>query len=252
MPHFRKDGRADASQNKVIFKQAQAIVLPHLFWLSLLLLVSSLSIAGQNLDKVEALYHRAERRVLTEDLVGALADFSQVIELTTGLGSSKLTSDVSKAERILVIDPRAALAYTARGIIKTEQRDYDGSLADLESALRISPRAADAWFARGRVWQLKGNWERALSDYNRALQIEPSYVEAYHNRGNLLAERDKPQEALADFNRAIRLNPREAVTYGNRGRVRLTLQDPLGAKVDFARAIELAPIVAWLYLGRGD
>jgi tetratricopeptide (TPR) repeat protein len=225
-----------------------------------LLLACSIAAESQTPTLVEDLYRRAERRVREKDFDGAITDFTRVIELISCIQSGKKIERPPRAGRkssgpeaadIAVLDPRAALAYTARGIIKTELEDFDGALADLNSALRISPRAADAWFARGRVWHLKNELARAIGDYNRALHLDSRYSEAYHNRANLLAEQGKLREALVDFDQAIRFNPREAVTYGNRGRVRLALFDLLGAEADFKRAIEIDPRAAQFHFGLG-
>ncbi len=127
---------------------------------TLLLLTLPVSVNAQTSSQVEKLYRRAEQRHRARDLEGASADFTKVIELTTGLqthGRSKTTSgarwrpDLVDSERIRVIDPRAAPAYLARGHVRIDQQDYEGALSDFDEALRLAPGFAEAWFSRGRL-----------------------------------------------------------------------------------------------------
>src|SRR5262249_61135180 len=77
-----------------------------------------------------------------------------------------------------VVDPTTAVALNARGMAKFVKRDYDGAIADFDSALLISPSFAEAHLRRGTVWETKGDFERAMADSGRALKLSPRLAEA--------------------------------------------------------------------------
>jgi tetratricopeptide (TPR) repeat protein len=138
---------------------------------------------------------------------------------------------------------------------KDRQRDYRGSLADLDRAIQLNPNLASAYNNRGA---LKANQlqdiQGGLDDYNRAIQLDPNLTSAYNNRGALKADKLQDiQGALDDYSRAIQLDPNVASTYNNRGFIKAEkLQDPRGGLADFDRAIQIDPNLASAYNNRGN
>src|SRR5262249_23947509 len=148
------------------------------------------------------------------DFEGAIDDLTLLIELASRSQRRELRTKndpsedwgraiAPRATGAVVVDPRVAAAFTARGIVKIAKQDYDGAIADFDSALRISPRLADAYLRRGLAWETKDDFERALADYDRALILSPLLAEAYNSRGALYYSRGAVEAALSDFNRAI-------------------------------------------------
>src|SRR5215510_8456207 len=179
---------------------------------------------GQAPRSAEDLFHRAKQRLSENDIEGAIADLTIVIELTSSLQSGKFRArDSSNGARrmadtpgikgVRVVDPRTAMAFNARGLAKFARRDYDGAIADFDSVLRISPGFAEAHFRRGIVWEAKGDFERALADYDRALKLNPRLAEAHHQRGGAHYSGGAVEAASYDFRRAIDLSPRCGEAY---------------------------------------
>ena len=176
---------------------------------------------GQTPHSAEDLFRRAQRRLNENDIEGAIADLTIVIELTSSLQSGKFRArdspngawrivDTPGTKGVRVVDPHTAVAFNARGMAKFAKRDYDGAIADFDSALRISPGFAEAHFRRGIVWETKGDFERALADYDRALKLNPRLAEAHNQRGGAHYSRGAVEAAIYDFSLATELNPRFA------------------------------------------
>src|SRR5438552_3386743 len=121
----------------------------------------------------------------------AIADFTQVIELTSSLvtkrdaprgNSSAYQSSFDGAipiERITVLDPRTADGYLNRGNSFFAKGEMDRAISDYNQALLISPASAAVYFCRGTAWLIKKDLERSLADFEKSLKIDPQFVKSY-------------------------------------------------------------------------
>src|SRR5262245_21460172 len=236
---------------------AGRIILPFIFLAAIFA-----AARGQTPRRAEDLFNRAQQRLKENDIEGAIADLTIVIELTSSLQSGKFRArdspngawgivDTPGTKGVRVVDPRTAVAFNARGMAKFVKRDYDGAIADFDSALRISPGFAEAHFWCGIVWEAKGDFERALADYDRAIKLNPQLAEAHNRRGGAHYSRGAVEAAIYDFSRAIELSPRFAEAYSNRGLSRQSKGDWPNAIADFDRALEINPRNAAFYFNRG-
>jgi tetratricopeptide (TPR) repeat protein len=138
---------------------------------------------------------------------------------------------------------RGSGGYFTSATSKYQQGNFQGALADYNSAIQINPKNANAYYNRGLLKVTKfQDYPGALADYNSAIQIRPTYDSAYNNRGNLKADslQDYPG-ALADYNRAIQLKSKNADAYYNRGVLKYTyLKDLAGGIADLQRSVTLS------------
>lgn len=63
-------------------------------------------------------------------------------------------------------------AHYWRGYYKNLSSDYDGALADLDTALILDPQNSKALLLRGEVYRQKGDLEQASNDYRTSLAID--------------------------------------------------------------------------------
>jgi tetratricopeptide (TPR) repeat protein len=94
----------------------------------------------------------------------------------------KFDEAVDAFSRVILINPRNALAYFSRGIYYFLQGKFSQAISDYNKAIEINPDFAPAYSARGFAYQEKGNLLQAISDYNKAIEIDPGLVEVYNKR----------------------------------------------------------------------
>jgi tetratricopeptide (TPR) repeat protein len=191
---------------------------------SLLLLFLCLTLTANAQDRRAALefYERGRHRYTKGDLDGAVADLTQAIQLFAlphaslrrhgqGWRPTQEPGDaVSNPERISLVDPLAAAAYSDRALARHAQGDVEGALSDCEMAISINPGLAEAYNNRGTLRWANGDLDGALSDYNRVIAIDPRDGLAFNNRANILVDRGDFENALVDFSKAVDLLPRNA------------------------------------------
>jgi tetratricopeptide (TPR) repeat protein len=159
-------------------------------------------------------------------------------------------------DRAIQLDPNLAGAYNNRGALKANKlQDIQGGLADLDRAIQLDSNLASAYNNRGALKADKlQDIQGGLADYNRAIELDPNLASTYNNRGFIKA--DKLQDApggLADFDRAIQLDPNLASAYNNRGNLKADrFQDARGGLADYNRAIQLDPNLVVTYNNRGN
>ncbi|MBD2777434.1 serine protease [Iningainema tapete] len=146
-----------------------------------------------------------------------------------------------------------SLGYLSRGVLRTNLKDYQGGIADLNEAIRLQPDYARLYSNRGRARSMLKDLKGAISDYDQAIQLAPDDADGYYNRGRVryIFLRDF-KGALADYNPAIQIAPDDVSSYIGRGLVRSDLRDLKGALADFNQAIQLEPNTALSYKIRGD
>jgi len=147
--------------------------------------------------------------------------------------------------------PEAELAYTNRGAIKKENRQYTKALADFNKAIQLGKNDFKAFANRGAVYSDLGHYEKAVIDYKKATSL---------NAGNpdLLASYGFAQLQTGDFNGAIKtLNESLAIqclnpeAYTIKGTAKFNLGDFKGAIADYEIASTQDPNYVNAHFNRG-
>ncbi|HSE23563.1 MAG TPA: tetratricopeptide repeat protein [Pyrinomonadaceae bacterium] len=149
--------------------------------ISLLLTTSS---TAQELTSAEEYSQRGIARFQNNDLDGAIADFTKVIELN---GRNQ------------------EFCYYFRGMAHYRKGNSTQAIDDLTKAIAIKP---DPRFFddRGNLLAKQGELDRALADLNKAIEIAPQTAKAYGDRGLLRLMRGEPQDADLDFKKCFELD----------------------------------------------
>jgi len=122
-------------------------------------------------------YARGIARYLADDVAGAIADFTEALQL----------------------DPLLAAAYVGRGMTRDDPTD---ALADYSDAIRADPDYVQAYYNRGLLRATTGDYAGAIEDFTQVLQRQPSYPQAGHMRLDIAEWRKRVQ--LEQRNRSKR------------------------------------------------
>lgn len=92
-------------------------------------------------------------------------------------------------------------ALVDRGIEKTYAKNYQGAIADFDTALRLKPHDAIAYHNRGLAKSKLGEKLGAIDDFNTVIRLNPDYAEAHHSRGLTKSNSDDYREAAKRYQR---------------------------------------------------
>lgn len=177
-----------------------------------------------------AWYNRGNLKIDSGDYQGAIADYSEALNVDEGYWK----------------------AYINRGNAKNQLKNYLGAIEDFNAVLAIDSGAVNAYVNRANSYKLLGDPASAIRDYDRAIRMNPDQIELYTNRSNTKYELKDYQGALEDISEAIRRKPDYVNGYSNRAYIRKAMNDLSGALEDYSRAIELKPDNSDLYTNRGN
>lgn len=163
-----------------------------------------------------AYFNRATTRYDLRDQPGAIADYTQVIELNPahviaynnrGLAWAEL-GETEKAlqdfSRAINLDTHLFAAHCNRGILRLEQRDYHGAIADCSEAIRLQPGSAISYFYRGQAHQASGHFAQAIADFTAAIERHPDLALPYCYRSAAYQKQGDTRRAIADLEIAAR------------------------------------------------
>jgi tetratricopeptide (TPR) repeat protein len=129
-------------------------------------------------------YLRGNARYSQGDLVGALADYTQAIELA----------------------PQDARSHYNRGIVRYQQGDLAGAMVDLTQTIRLDPRDARAYGNRGNTRSAQGDAAGAIADYTQAIELDPDYTLAFYNRGITHGDQGNREQAISDYQKVLTMS----------------------------------------------
>jgi len=145
-------------------------------------------------------------------------------------------ADYSKA---IELKPTDDINYFKRGVAKGHKGDFDGAIADFTKAIELKPQDAINYFKRSVAKENKRDLDGAIADCTKAIELNPTFAIAYSNRGNAKDKKGDSDGAIADYTKAIELKPKFADAYTNRGNVKKAKGDQAGADTDFAQAAKI-------------
>jgi tetratricopeptide (TPR) repeat protein len=104
--------------------------------------------------------------------------------------------------------PRAAVAHYLRGDALARQQSYKAALDAFDQALSKDPKHALSFNARGVVRAITGRWRDARDDLYAAARFADRLADAHASRGFLFIHQKQSAEgAAAAFEKALQLSP---------------------------------------------
>jgi tetratricopeptide (TPR) repeat protein len=177
----------------------------------------------------------------------AIADFTAAIAIDPLPRSDEAYSRRGNA----IVAKRDVNVYENRALALLERSDFDGAIADFDSAINLDPNGADSFNGRGAALRAKGELDRAKADFSYAIKLDRTHMGAYYNRGLVEVGKGELDPAVADFTAALRLDSDFIDGYEGRAEAFLAKTDPEHAIADLDQAIRRDPNRARDYYLRG-
>jgi tetratricopeptide (TPR) repeat protein len=151
----------------------------------------------------------------------------------------------------LLVDDRSlpwysrVLARMQRGMILRRDRDFDGALADFETAISLAPDWVSCLGERGETLRRMGRPADALPDLDRLIAANPEDDWALGCRGAALQALNRLEESLVDLDKALALRPTYQWALGTRAETLRLMQRYSEALADAERALSRDPDYAY-------
>ncbi len=223
----------------------------------------------------EEIFRRGDARLTAGDVIGAIEDFSAVIELDArhrdayacrgraSYGLKDYVAAIRDYTTALDLKPTASV-YFNRALAKRDGGDLEGAKADfmrcpeevfalakaryglsryeetieyLGSFLAADPGSRDAVEMRARAAQNLGRHDDAVRDFTRALEMAADPVWVIGPAPDPSRRSPTTWARLGDFDEAIKLRPDDKEYYWRRGLARESIGDAAGALADFTRSL---------------
>jgi tetratricopeptide (TPR) repeat protein len=147
---------------------------------------------------------------------------------------------IADCDQAIRLDPKMAVAYNNRCVAYNGTGDYDRAIVDCDQAIRLDPKS---YTYGNRCWAYdgKGDYDRALADCDQAIRLDPTIVWNYSHRCWAYNGKSEYDRAIADCDQAIRLDPRLASSYEHRGNAYEKKRDYRSAIANYDQLLKLDP-----------
>ena len=165
---------------------------------------------------------RGNYKYQEKDFTGAINDYEKAIKIDnknflTHFKKALAQEDIGEIDKAInsynisiKLNPNYSNAYTNRGILKFQKKNYEGALSDLNKSIGLE-EYFKAFNNRGLVKSKLGDKKGAVDDFKKAIKLEPNNYNIYLNLGDiLLNDLEKYEEALVNYEIALKLNPLES------------------------------------------
>ena len=165
------------------------LVLPLFVWLAMLLPANAG--ADQTDDRLDQLFETLRS---SEDDTLLRETEAKIWEIWYDSGKEEVDSKMQRAAELIevgnlaaaeslyseVIDmvPDFSEGWNRRATVRFYQRDFAGSLSDIEETLRLEPRHFGAIWGLGMILGSQRDYERAILAFERLLEIKPNAADA--------------------------------------------------------------------------
>lgn len=139
------------------------------------------------------------------------------------------------------LQPNSPWGWFQSGVVRLEQRDYQGSLADFTHCIQLEPEEPTAWLNRALAAQGNGQFKQALSDLNQALDLGCTETRVWYLRHLVHQQLDRAAEAEADLKKFLELEPTDLKSWLTRGLAHAKVNQSEQAIADFEMSTRLDP-----------
>jgi tetratricopeptide (TPR) repeat protein len=207
-------------------------------------------------------YYLQDKNEITHELIGLLAADHE-------MDLQAIRRELDSLDRLKGRDSLTYDYYIKRGILHTQNEDYNLAFEDFDRAIALNPNSMLAYFGRantrlklkelllefnppdqvledgelkpaeGVVVEDENSFENITEDYRQAIAIDSTFSYAYFNLAYVLNQMQEIKQSINTLDRAIALNGEFAEAYFNRGLNYLYLKNTGAGCKDLSKAGEL-------------
>ena len=142
---------------------------------------------------------------------------------------------------VLKQNPKNAVAYNNRGLVRFVQDDLSGALEDFTQAIQYDKGHIRAYHNRGTLKFGLGDLKGAMEDLDMAILLDSTHFQAYVDRAVTKGMMGNIYGAIDDINIALSIQPNLKEAYFNRAIAYYTLREYEKAIQDIEKVLEIAP-----------
>ena len=155
-------------------------------------------------------------------------------------------------ERILAAQPDNYDALQLFGVLASQTKNYDASVALIAKAIAINPSQATVHSNLGFALKSLGRYAESVDSYLNAIKLKPDFADAHLHCGLAYLAMNQPLQAVASFDQVIVLRTDDAQAYCNRG-VALAKLGRFGEAIDsYQTALSFKPDFPEAYFNWGN
>jgi len=158
---------------------------------------------------------------------------------------------IALLDRAIAFQPKRSEYWETRGTYRTDLRQWDLALSDLERAIALHDRPY-LRHLHGLVLCQTGRYLDALTDFDEAIERQPSNTQFYRGRSLARSELHEGPGALADARVLIARAPQQAESHYAMGRALVELGKDTEAITEFDLALAQRPELAYPLAARAE
>ena len=196
----------------------------------------------------------AQAKQLYEGILESQPDNFDALQLLGLLASQTKNYEASVAliAKAIAINPSQASVHANLGFALKALGRYKESVLSYLNAIRITPDFADAHLHCGLAFLGLGQALQAIESFDQVIALRIDDAPAYCNRGVALAKLGRFDEAIASYQTAVSFRPQIAEAYFNWGNALQSLRRYEMAIATYDQAIALRADYADAYTNRGN
>ncbi len=208
-------------------------------------------------------YKRALDRLSAGDVVGALPDAEEAVQLAPGRFEPKLlladlqrrtgalTAAADSYREVTMLEPGCAEAWVNLGNLELQTGRLEEAMDCYLRAIAANPSMVEPHSNISVPLIKLGRLDEAASHLERALAIDGAFAGAWRNLGNARLAQGRIEEAIACNERCLAEAPNDAEALSNLGNCHLARGDVASAERAYDRAVVSGPDLADARLNRG-
>ncbi|MFM2311031.1 MAG: hypothetical protein RLZZ04_307 [Cyanobacteriota bacterium] len=181
----------------------------------------------------------AEKFKLISQAYDVLSDTTKRLRYDRNIPRSQPATPRKNQQTSSTNNPITDQDYYARGLLRTQAKDYRQAINDYSQAIKLNPRFVDAYLKRCEMRYKLGENQEVLQDCQAVLKIDSTVAKAYYYQGRARYSLGYIDPAIESYSLAIAQDKSYSQAHYYRGMAYKESQNVTAAISDLAQAAQL-------------